>query len=145
MHPDWVRGLRDQVRTAGAMLFVKQIGSNHALWCQRQGRRPGAMAGRFAGTGIPAVKPSRIMRLARGTKRSNTVGTAGPFTVATSYLQANTESQFSSKSHLEPSLIGVCKVKPILVPHVAPAGHSLLFAAGVWRRMMGTGGRGVSI
>ena len=32
MHPEWVRGLRDQVHTAGAKLFVKQIGSNHALW-----------------------------------------------------------------------------------------------------------------
>jgi len=32
MHPDWVRGLRDQVRAAGAKLFVKQSGSNHALW-----------------------------------------------------------------------------------------------------------------
>ena len=32
MHPDWVRGLRDQVHAAGAKLFVKQIGSNHALW-----------------------------------------------------------------------------------------------------------------
>jgi protein gp37 len=32
MHPDWVRGLRDHVHAAGAKLFVKQIGSNHALW-----------------------------------------------------------------------------------------------------------------
>ena len=32
MHPDWVRGLRDQVHAAGAKLFVKQIGSNHAFW-----------------------------------------------------------------------------------------------------------------
>jgi len=32
MHPDWVRGLRDQVHAAGAKLFVKQIGSDHALW-----------------------------------------------------------------------------------------------------------------
>jgi protein gp37 len=32
MHPDWVRGLRDQVHAAGAKLFVKQIGSNHTLW-----------------------------------------------------------------------------------------------------------------
>jgi hypothetical protein len=32
MHPDWVRGLRDQVHAAGAKLFVKQIGINHALW-----------------------------------------------------------------------------------------------------------------
>ena len=32
MHPDWVRGLRDQVHAGGAKLFVKQIGSNHALW-----------------------------------------------------------------------------------------------------------------
>jgi len=27
-----VRGLRDQVQAAGAKLFVKQIGTNHALW-----------------------------------------------------------------------------------------------------------------
>jgi len=27
MHPDWVRGLRDQAHTASAKLFVKQIGS----------------------------------------------------------------------------------------------------------------------
>ena len=32
MHPDWVRGLRDQVSAAGAKLFIKQIGSNHGLW-----------------------------------------------------------------------------------------------------------------
>jgi len=32
MHPDWLRGLRDQVHIAGAKLFVKQIGSNHVLW-----------------------------------------------------------------------------------------------------------------
>jgi protein gp37 len=32
IHPDSPRGLRDQVRAAGAKLFVKQIGSNHALW-----------------------------------------------------------------------------------------------------------------
>jgi protein gp37 len=32
MNPDWLRGLRDQVRAAGARLFVKQIGTNHALW-----------------------------------------------------------------------------------------------------------------
>ena len=32
MHPDWVRGLRDQVHAGGAKLFVKQIGSNHELW-----------------------------------------------------------------------------------------------------------------
>jgi protein gp37 len=32
MHPVWLRGLRDQVKAAGARLFVKQIGSNHALW-----------------------------------------------------------------------------------------------------------------
>ena len=38
MHPDWVRGLRDQVRGAGAKLFVKQIGSNHALWPSVTGR-----------------------------------------------------------------------------------------------------------
>jgi protein gp37 len=38
MHPDWVRGLRDQVHAAGAKLFVKQIGSNHALWPGVTGR-----------------------------------------------------------------------------------------------------------
>jgi protein gp37 len=38
MHPDWVRGLRDQVRAAGAKLFVKQIGSNHALWASVSGK-----------------------------------------------------------------------------------------------------------
>jgi hypothetical protein len=38
MHPDWVRGLRDQVQAAGARLFVKQIGSNHALWPGVTGR-----------------------------------------------------------------------------------------------------------
>jgi protein gp37 len=38
MHPDWVRGLRDQVRAAGAKLFVKQIGSNHALWPSVSGK-----------------------------------------------------------------------------------------------------------
>jgi protein gp37 len=32
MHPDWVRGLRDQAHAARAKLFVKQIGSNHRLW-----------------------------------------------------------------------------------------------------------------
>jgi protein gp37 len=32
MHPDWVRGLRDQVSAAGAKLFLKQMGSNHTLW-----------------------------------------------------------------------------------------------------------------
>jgi protein gp37 len=32
MHPNWVRRLCDQVRAAGAKLFVKRIGSNHALW-----------------------------------------------------------------------------------------------------------------
>src|SRR6266851_579579 len=38
MHPDWVRGLRDQVRAAGAKLFVKQIGSNHTLWPSVSGK-----------------------------------------------------------------------------------------------------------
>jgi protein gp37 len=32
MHPDWLRRLRDQVQAADARFFVKQIGSNHALW-----------------------------------------------------------------------------------------------------------------
>jgi protein gp37 len=32
MRPDWIRDLRDQVHAGGAGLFVKQIGSNHALW-----------------------------------------------------------------------------------------------------------------
>jgi protein gp37 len=38
MHPDWVRGLRDQVRAAGAKLFVKQVGSNHTLWPSVSGK-----------------------------------------------------------------------------------------------------------
>jgi protein gp37 len=38
MHPDWVRGLRDQVQAAGARLFMKQIGSNHTLWPGVTGR-----------------------------------------------------------------------------------------------------------
>ena len=32
MRPDWIRGLREQARSAGTKFFVKQIGSNHALW-----------------------------------------------------------------------------------------------------------------
>jgi protein gp37 len=42
MHPDWVRGLRDQVSSAGAKLFIKQIVSNHALWpgVTRKGEDP---------------------------------------------------------------------------------------------------------
>ena len=32
MHPDWLRALRDQVQTAGLALFVKQLGSNRAVW-----------------------------------------------------------------------------------------------------------------
>jgi len=57
-HPDWIRGLRDQEHGAGAQLFVKQIGSNHTFLarCHQQGRRPGTMAGRFAGAGLPAMK-----------------------------------------------------------------------------------------
>jgi len=35
---NWVRGLRDQVRAAGAKLFVKQIGSIHALWPRVTGK-----------------------------------------------------------------------------------------------------------
>ena len=31
-HPDWVRDLRDQVRAAGGAFFLKQVGSNRALW-----------------------------------------------------------------------------------------------------------------
>ena len=38
MHPDWLRGLRDQVHAAGAKLFAKQIGSNHALWPRVTGK-----------------------------------------------------------------------------------------------------------
>ena len=38
MHPDWIRGLRDQVHAAGAKLFVKQIGSNHAFWPRVTGK-----------------------------------------------------------------------------------------------------------
>jgi protein gp37 len=43
MHPDWVRDLRDQVRAAGGALFLKQIGSNRALWPgvnHRKGENP---------------------------------------------------------------------------------------------------------
>ena len=32
MNPDWVRDLRDQVRAAGGASFLKQVGSNRALW-----------------------------------------------------------------------------------------------------------------
>ena len=32
IHLDWLRDPRDQVRTAGAKLFVEQIDSDHALW-----------------------------------------------------------------------------------------------------------------
>jgi hypothetical protein len=32
MHPDWVRDLRDQVRAACVAFFLKQAGSNRALW-----------------------------------------------------------------------------------------------------------------
>ena len=32
MQPTWLRDLRDQVRSAGAKLFVKQVGSNRAPW-----------------------------------------------------------------------------------------------------------------
>jgi hypothetical protein len=58
MHPDWVRDLRDQVLVAGAKLFVKQIGTNHALrpGVISKGRRPGPMASRFAGAGFSAMK-----------------------------------------------------------------------------------------
>jgi protein gp37 len=38
MHPDWVRGLRDQVHAAGSKLFVKQVGANHALWPSVSGK-----------------------------------------------------------------------------------------------------------
>jgi Protein of unknown function (DUF5131) len=43
MHPDWVRDLRDQVRAAGGALFLKQVGSNRALWPgvkRRKGENP---------------------------------------------------------------------------------------------------------
>lgn len=43
MHPDWVRDLRDQVRAAGGALFLKQVGSNRALWPgvkHRKGENP---------------------------------------------------------------------------------------------------------
>ena len=33
-----LRGLRDQVRAAGAKLFVKQVGSNHTLWPSVSGK-----------------------------------------------------------------------------------------------------------
>jgi protein gp37 len=43
MHPDWVRNLRDQVRGAGGAFFLKQVGSNRALWpgvSHRKGENP---------------------------------------------------------------------------------------------------------
>ena len=43
MHPDWVRDLRDQVRAAGGAFFLKQVGSNRALWPRvkhRKGENP---------------------------------------------------------------------------------------------------------
>jgi protein gp37 len=43
MHPDCVRDLRDQVRAAGGALFLKQVGSNRALWPgveHRKGENP---------------------------------------------------------------------------------------------------------
>ena len=55
---------------------------SHALAnCHRQGRRPGTMAGRFAGSGIPAVKSFPLIAR-RGAKRSNIPGATGPFTAA---------------------------------------------------------------
>jgi protein gp37 len=32
MHPEWVRRLRDQAQAKGLAVFVKQVGSNRALW-----------------------------------------------------------------------------------------------------------------
>jgi len=59
------------------------------------------MAGRFAGTGFPALKSVLlIVQLARGPKRSNIVGTAGPFTVAGSLPRPIPSRGF--KSDLEP-------------------------------------------
>jgi len=43
MHPDWVRDLRDRVRAAGGAFFLKQVGSNRALWpgvTHRKGENP---------------------------------------------------------------------------------------------------------
>jgi protein gp37 len=43
MHPDWVRGLRDQVWGSGGAFFLKQVGSNRILWPgvkHRKGENP---------------------------------------------------------------------------------------------------------
>ena len=43
MHPEWVRDLRDQVRAAGGAFFLKQVGSNRAVWPgvkHRKGENP---------------------------------------------------------------------------------------------------------
>jgi hypothetical protein len=61
--------------------------------CHRQGRRPGTMAGRHAGTGLPAIKSfphraaSSSISSREGPKRSNIVG-GGRFTVAGRYRLA---------------------------------------------------------
>jgi hypothetical protein len=62
MHPDWVRGLRDQVHAADAKIFVKQIGSNHALWpdVKARGEDPGQQPADLRVQGLPAMKyPTR--------------------------------------------------------------------------------------
>ena len=58
MHPDWVRGLRDQVhgRRRQALREADRQQSRAVARGHRQGRRPSTMAGRFAGAGIPAMK-----------------------------------------------------------------------------------------
>jgi protein gp37 len=58
MHPDWLRGLRDQVHAAGrqALREADRQQSRALAKCHRQRRRPGTMAGRFAGAGLPAMK-----------------------------------------------------------------------------------------
>ena len=39
MHPEWVRDLRDQARAVGGAFFLKQVGSNHALWSGAKDRK----------------------------------------------------------------------------------------------------------
>ena len=38
-HPEWVRDLRDQARAVGGAFFLKQVGSNHALWSGAKDRK----------------------------------------------------------------------------------------------------------
>ena len=91
------RRWRQTIREAGRQ-------QSHPLAeCQRQGRRPGTMAGRFAGTGIPAMK-SFPHRAARAGDQNNRIslGRRAPSRSPAPYPQAHTEWRVSSKSDLEP-------------------------------------------